>query len=179
MELPKEFIEHTTALFGEERYRRFEAGLQEEPVVSVRTNPAKPYTEWEGEKVAWAESGRYIENRPSFTADPLFHAGCYYVQEASSMFIEQVLKQHIDAPVRMLDLCAAPGGKSTHALSLLPEGSLFVANEPVPLRASILAETFVLQCLSVLLQEQSNLTPQEYVKRHPGGALGALRENEK
>ena len=143
MELPKEFIEHTTALFGEERYRRFEAGLQEEPVVSVRTNPAKPYAEWEGEKVAWAESGRYIENRPSFTADPLFHAGCYYVQEASSMFIEQVLKQHIDAPVRMLDLCAAPGGKSTHALSLLPEGSLFVANEPVPLRASILAENII------------------------------------
>jgi arabinose-5-phosphate isomerase len=45
-------------------------------------------------------------------------------------------------------------------------------------RASILAETYVLQCLSVLLQEASNITPEEYVKRHPGGSLGKLREGE-
>ncbi len=143
MELPKEFIEQTTALFGEERYSQFEKGLKEEPVVSVRTNPTKPFAEWDGEKVAWAANGHYVENRPSFTADPLFHAGCYYVQEASSMFLEQVLRQYVSTPVRMLDLCAAPGGKSTHALSLLPEGSLFVANEPVPLRASILTENII------------------------------------
>ena len=143
MELPKEFIEQTSALFGQERYSRFEAGLKEEPIVSVRTNPCKPYAEWNGEKVAWAGNGRYIGNRPSFTADPLFHAGCYYVQEASSMFLEQAIRQYVDTPVRMLDLCAAPGGKSTHALSLLPAGSLFVANEPVPLRASILAENII------------------------------------
>ncbi len=143
MQLPKEFIEQTTALFGEKRYSRFEEGLKEEPIVSVRINPTKPFADWNGEEVAWAAEGRYVENRPSFTADPLFHAGCYYVQEASSMFLGQVLKQYVENPVRMLDLCAAPGGKSTHALSLLPEGSLFVANEPVPLRASILTENII------------------------------------
>ena len=46
-------------------------------------------------------------------------------------------------------------------------------------RASILAETYILQCLSVVLQESVNITPAEYVKRHPGGSLGQLRENER
>ena len=77
----------------------------------------------------------------TFTFDPLFHAGCYYVQEASSMFVEQALKQYIgETPSVMLDLCAAPGGKSTHARSVLPEGSLLVANEVIRNRSQILAE---------------------------------------
>lgn len=143
MKLPVEFTEQTKALFGEERYERFLAGLQAEPVVSIRTNPYKQTASATDKTVPWAENGCYLDNRPSFTADPLFHAGCYYVQEASSMFLEQVFKQYVDGPVRMLDLCAAPGGKSTHALSLLPKGSLFVANEPMPLRAGILAENII------------------------------------
>lgn len=91
--------------------------------------------------VPWCRKGYYLAHRPLFTLDPLFHAGAYYVQEASSMFLEQVLKRYLpDHPVAMLDLCAAPGGKSTHARSLLPEGSLLVSNEVMRNRAQILAE---------------------------------------
>ena len=143
IELSADFAEQTKALFGDERYSQFYSALETEPVVSVRHNPAKRAAEFSGEQVAWAADACYLDSRPLFTADPLFHAGCYYVQEASSMFLEQVFKQYVDAPVRMLDLCAAPGGKSTHALSLLPEGSLFVANEPMPLRAGVLAENII------------------------------------
>ena len=90
--------------------------------------------------VPWCPTGFYLPSRPSFTFDPLLHAGCYYVQEASSMFIDHVIRQLVNEPVAMLDLCAAPGGKSTAARAALPEGSLLVSNEPVRQRASILLE---------------------------------------
>src|ERR1044071_4252903 len=89
-----------------------------EQVTSIRINPAK----FNGDKLAqsanqipWNSYGYYLSQRPSFTLDPLFHAGCYYVQEASSMFFKQAVKQTIDVsqPLKVLDLCAAPGGKST------------------------------------------------------------------
>jgi len=91
----------------------------------------------------WCPSGFYLSERPSFTFDPLFHAGCYYVQEASSMFLSHVLREYVKEPVVALDLCAAPGGKSTLALSELPEGSLLMANEVVRQRANILAENIM------------------------------------
>ena len=140
MELNEKFVERTRMLFGEERYGRFVQALEKEPVVSIRVNERKMVSGLSLKTVPWAESGRYLESRPLFTADPLFHAGCYYVQEASSMFVEQVVKQYVNAPVRALDLCAAPGGKSTHLLSLLPRDSMLVSNEPMPLRAQVLAE---------------------------------------
>ena len=140
MELNGKFVERTRALFGEERYGRFVQALETEPVVSIRFNGRKMEADYSLNAVPWASAGRYLESRPVFTADPLFHAGCYYVQEASSMFVEQVVRQYVDRPVRALDLCAAPGGKSTLLLSLLPQGSMLVSNEPVPLRAQILAE---------------------------------------
>ena len=140
MELNGRFVERTRALFGEERYGRFVQALETEPVVSIRFNGRKMEADSSLNAVPWASAGRYLESRPVFTADPLFHAGCYYVQEASSMFVEQVVRQYLDRPVRALDLCAAPGGKSTLLLSLLPQGSMLVSNEPVPLRAQILAE---------------------------------------
>ena len=140
MELNGKFVERTRALFGEERYGRFVQALETEPVVSIRFNGRKMEADSSLNAVPWASAGRYLESRPVFTADPLFHAGCYYVQEASSMFVEQVVSQYVDRPVRALDLCAAPGGKSTLLLSLLPQGSMLVSNEPVPLRAQILAE---------------------------------------
>ncbi|MBR3907702.1 MAG: rRNA cytosine-C5-methyltransferase [Bacteroidaceae bacterium] len=143
MELNAEFVERTRALFGEEMYDRFVKALEEEPVTSVRHNAKKGYAALHGEQVPWAADGRYLAERPVFTADPLFHAGCYYVQEASSMFIEQAVRQYVTSPVRALDLCAAPGGKSTHLLSLLPQGSMLVSNEPMPLRAQVLAENVV------------------------------------
>ena len=140
MDLNTDFVNRTEALFGKELYARFAQALDVEPVVSIRYNEQKLTPVDELKMVPWASLGRYMSSRPVFTADPLFHAGCYYVQEASSMFVEQVVKQYVHAPVRALDLCAAPGGKSTHLLSLLPNGSMLVSNEPMPLRAQILAE---------------------------------------
>jgi 16S rRNA C967 or C1407 C5-methylase (RsmB/RsmF family)/NOL1/NOP2/fmu family ribosome biogenesis protein len=94
------------------------------------------------EKVPWTDHGYYLSKRPSFTFDPLFHAGCYYVQEASSMFLEQAVKQTVDLskPLRVLDLCAAPGGKTTHLASLISEESLLVSNEVIRARAGILKQ---------------------------------------
>ena len=145
MAISNDFITRTKALFGEERYAVFADALNEEPRISIRYNIAKKADDalfGAGilSLVPWASQGRYLSLRPLFTADPLFHAGCYYVQEASSMFLEQVVKQFVSEPVRALDLCAAPGGKSTHLHSLLPQGSLLVSNEPMPLRAQVLAE---------------------------------------
>lgn len=143
MELNDSFITRTTALFGKERCERFLSALDVDSVVSIRYNAAKAPDMVCCDAVPWASNATYLDSRPQFTADPHFHAGCYYVQEASSMFLEQAVRQYVDAPVRALDLCAAPGGKSTHLLSLLPAGSLLVANEPMPLRAQVLAENVI------------------------------------
>ena len=143
MKLNTAFVDRTELLFGKERFARFIEALEGEPVVSLRYNVSKQMPDNSNAMVPWAANGRYLSSRPVFTADPLFHAGCYYVQEASSMFIEQFVKQYVDTPVRALDLCAAPGGKTTHLLSLLPEGSLLVSNEPVPQRAQVLAENVI------------------------------------
>lgn len=143
MNLPFEFAERALALLGEEAYHELETALQAETPVSIRVNRTKRETEVVGERVPWSSSGVYLSQRPAFTFDPLFHAGCYYVQEASSMFVEQVLRTYVEEPVTMLDLCAAPGGKSTHARSVLPEGSLLVANEVIRNRSQILAENLI------------------------------------
>lgn len=96
--------------------------------------------------VPWCSTGYYLQNRPSFTLDPLFHAGCYYVQEASSMFLEQIIKtvcpDHGSETYKVLDLCAAPGGKSTHLSAIFPQ-SLVVANEVIKTRTGILLENVV------------------------------------
>lgn len=113
------------------------------PVVSVRLNPIKPSKAFaDATPVPWCTQGRYLDQRPSFTADPLLHAGCYYVQEASSMFLEHALKQMVDFTqcLMALDLCAAPGGKSTLLSSLLNEQSLLLSNEVIPSRVSMLTE---------------------------------------
>lgn len=95
--------------------------------------------------VLWCSTGHYLSQRPSFTFDPLFHAGCYYVQEASSMFLEQAFKQLLDLsePLKVLDLCAAPGGKSTHIQSLLPGDGLLVSNEVIKQRNLVLTDNVV------------------------------------
>ena len=92
--------------------------------------------------VPWCRQGYYLDERPSFITDPLFHAGAYYVQDASSMFLEQALRQTaaITQPLTVLDLCAAPGGKSTLIESLLAPGSLLVSNEIIRSRVGVLAE---------------------------------------
>lgn len=114
---------------------------------SIRINPAKPPTAVpvNATPVPWSSFGYYLDKRPSFTFDPLFHAGTYYVQEASSMFLELVCRQLIDLsrPQRVLDLCAAPGGKSTLLQSLLSPDSLLVSNEVIKSRVSVLQENMI------------------------------------
>ena len=143
MTLPAAFTQALTALLGEDEYARFASALlHTEPTVSIRLNPQKPEPILSSKtKVPWASSGYYLPQRPTFTFDPWMHTGAYYVQEASSMFLEQALRQWMPSgPLVMLDLCAAPGGKSTHARSLLPPGSLLVSNEVIPARAQVLVE---------------------------------------
>jgi len=165
MDFPHDFTTRMQQWLGAS-YTLLANALQGDSPVSIRLNPAKQAMSVDGwervtgyetradtnvmtkelkgcEKVAWCETGYYLPERPSFTFDPLFHAGCYYVQEASSMFIEQVVKQYITTPVVCLDLCAAPGGKSTHLQSLLPAKSLLVSNDVIQSRASVLKENMI------------------------------------
>ena len=140
MQLPEDFIRETRLLMGEERFNRFMEAFDEEAPTSIRINPR--WAPAEG-NVPWCPEGYYLEGRPQFTFDPLFHAGCYYVQEAASMFITHILRTIINyqlSIVNCLDMCAAPGGKSTALRTVLPEGSTLVSNEPIPTRAQILLE---------------------------------------
>src|SRR5688500_12319282 len=127
--LPPSF-EHLMRLQLGNDYTRLLASLEEPPPVSIRTHPVKNVRPQEHQPVPWTACGQYLPSRPVFTLDPLFHGGSYYVQEASSMFLEQALRQSVNLkePLNVLDLCAAPGGKSTHILSLLNRESLLVAN---------------------------------------------------
>lgn len=140
MNLPKQFEEKVQPLIHNE-WTAFVEALQEKSPTSIRLNPAKDkgITQYAG-SVIWANNGYYLNERPEFIFDPLLHAGTYYVQEASSMFIEQAFTQYVYGDVKVLDLCAAPGGKSTHILSLLSEQSLLVSNEVIKSRANILSE---------------------------------------
>ena len=143
MELPREFIESTRALMGEERFNRYLAAFDEEPPVSIRLNPHSQLSTLTSQQsaVPWCRNAYYLDHRPNFTFDPLFHAGCYYVQEAASMFLDEVLRQlSITHCPLSIDMCAAPGGKSTLLRSALPADSILVSNEPIRQRASILLE---------------------------------------
>lgn len=134
------FREHLKELIGDEA-DALQLALTNPSPVSIRVNPAK----WAGpqaDPIPWCATGRYLGERPSFTFDPLLHAGCYYVQEASSMLLEQAVKASglLGSDIRALDLCAAPGGKTTHLRSLLSPGSLIVANEIDRKRQGIVQE---------------------------------------
>src|SRR5664280_2240000 len=120
--------------------------LEEPSPDSIRINKSK----WskkplKAEPVPWCRNGYYLDSRPSYTLDPLFHSGSYYPQEASGMFLEQVIRQtsNLSGKLKVLDLCAAPGGKSTHLSNLIGPESLLVSNEAIRARASILAETII------------------------------------
>lgn len=156
MKLPEEFLQSLEGIAGFERKAFVSVHEGEETVTSIRINPAKWLVGETGllnvhsftpdySQVPWSQYGFYLDKRPSFTFDPLFHAGCYYVQEASSMFLEQALKQLMDLsqPLKVLDLCAAPGGKSTHLQSLLSKDSLLVSNEVIKSRSVVLSDNII------------------------------------
>lgn len=140
MNLPEQFRERTKVILGDE-YESFESALMSDAPISVRVNDAKCQELPDLERVSWASSGYYLGSRPLFTMDPCFHSGVYYVQEASSMFLEQAFRQHLDVEQPcILDLCAAPGGKSTHLAQLMAGEGLLVSNEVIRARVKILAE---------------------------------------
>lgn len=166
-DLPKEFIEIVNDAFGSTVASELcSTLLSAEQSVAIRFNPFKsPLQDGDRvietvlnelgcgldicdrpKKVPWCSSGVYLTKRPSFIFDPLFHAGAYYVQDPSAMYMEMALKvagyptcESLEN-LKVLDLCAAPGGKSTHLLSLLPSSSLLVSNEVISSRATVLAE---------------------------------------
>jgi 16S rRNA C967 or C1407 C5-methylase (RsmB/RsmF family)/NOL1/NOP2/fmu family ribosome biogenesis protein len=143
-----DFAETTAALLGS-AYPAFLAALAAVPPVSLRINPSKLH--WRDPlakraQIPWCKAGVYLPERPIFTLDPFFHAGGYYVQDASCMLLEAAVtpfletRPDIQGPLKVLDLCAAPGGKSTHLAQLLPPDALLFSNEVVPGRARILLE---------------------------------------
>jgi 16S rRNA C967 or C1407 C5-methylase (RsmB/RsmF family)/NOL1/NOP2/fmu family ribosome biogenesis protein len=143
--LPQAFIDRMKVQL-DEGFDAFIHAIDGPVTTSVRINPDKYEPSSSslpmGAKIAWTDNGYYLSERPSFTFDPLFHAGAYYVQESSSMFLEQAFKSipFIEQPIKVLDLCAAPGGKSTHLLSLMNEESLLVSNELIANRNHILRQ---------------------------------------
>lgn len=141
MTLPEAFINDIKPYLTAEELAAFEHALtQTDPTCCIRYNRAKSQ-EPVCQPIAWNPAdGSYLAERPNFTLDPLMHAGCYYVQEASSQFVTHLVRQLVTEPVTALDLCAAPGGKSTALLSVLPAGSQLVSNEIDHRRARILAE---------------------------------------
>ena len=166
VQLPADFVAETRRIMGEERYNRFVGAFYEEAPTSIRVNPRiaidhGPWTiDHSDSQVPWCSEGYYLNDRPQFTFDPLLHAGCYYVQEASSMFVTHILRNVQCSMVRSssaglqgkngqcsmvnvqcaLDLCAAPGGKSTALRSVLPDDCVLISNEPMGNRAQILLE---------------------------------------
>ena len=165
MQLPEEFVRQTLAAMGDERFACFMKALDEEPPVSIRLNPMKTHVSEctvDNDPVPWCKFGLYLNQRPGYTFDPLLHAGCYYVQEAASMFIDHVIRQLVRRPVAMLDLCAAPGGKSTAALAALPHGSTLVSNEPVRQRYQVLCEN--IEKWGYKNCEVTNLYPADFRK---------------
>lgn len=140
-QFPRDFVKRLQAQLGDQ-WMDFVSAHRTPSPISIRLNPAKTDIAESGDAIPWSKYGKYLKERPSFTLDPEFHGGKYYVQEASSMFIEQAFLQTVDksSPLNILDLCAAPGGKSTHLLSLMNEESLLVSNETIQSRASILSE---------------------------------------
>lgn len=135
-------------LLGDEAFDLIKA-LDEKPVISVRLNRRKPGAEFPNStRIPWCESGFYLNERPEFILDPLLHAGAYYVQDASSMIYETTIssllktfpRSYTKNGINVLDLCAAPGGKTTAIINAIPDGSEVTANEYSLKRVSALRE---------------------------------------
>jgi len=164
MVLPEDFIALMRSHLGDAQADALFQGLAQEPTVAVRFNPRKTahltLSPELTDPVPWCPGAYYLPQRYAFTFDPLFHAGAYYVQDASSMYLAEVLRKYgayrsyepneslesykshkpNNSPLLALDLCAAPGGKSTLLAAMLPEGSTLISNEPIRKRAQVLAE---------------------------------------
>ena len=145
------FKDNLQGALGLEALERYLQALENEPAtVSVRRNPFKMsqdafaghFSGLADGQVPWCGDGLYLKERPSFHLDPLVHAGAYYVQDAASMVVQDLFASlRESSAVRVLDLCAAPGGKSTCIASqALSDEDILVSNEVIRSRSAILAE---------------------------------------
>ncbi|MDE6338216.1 MAG: hypothetical protein K2K97_00325 [Muribaculaceae bacterium] len=153
MTLPEDFKNQMEQLLGNDS-DAFLSAMTDTPSVSIKLNRRKTNDPaiigyGELEPVKWCSNGYYLPVRPKFTLNPLLHAGVFYVQDASSMIYEAIAEKVVPsaldtgAPLRVLDLCAAPGGKTTSIINALPDGSVVVANEFIASRAQILRENLI------------------------------------
>lgn len=140
--LPTDFIENLHDQLSPTDVQQLCQALESTPVTSIRLNDKIDCLTFEcdTDEVPWHEDGYYLSERPQFTLDPLLHAGCYYVQEASSMFVEHILQEYVSRDSVVLDMCAAPGGKSTLISQYIGQEGLLVSNEVVRQRVFILSE---------------------------------------
>ncbi|WBL42779.1 tRNA/rRNA cytosine-C5-methylase [Algoriphagus halophytocola] len=142
--LPKDFESQMLELLGHAEFEHFEKAINKSSRTSIRLNPAKCFTPYPLKApIPWAKQGYFLEQRPTFTLDPAFHAGAYYVQEASSQFIEHILDSLQIPKGIYLDLAAAPGGKSTLLSSYLADEGMLLANEVIQTRAQVLKENII------------------------------------
>lgn len=166
--LPEEFIQRLRRDYPL-RADAIASSLNGEPSLSIRWNTHKAPLPTGLSQVPWSKTGFYLHERPTFAADPWWHAGVYYVQEASSMMLEQAVQQIIpDLPESLtaLDLSAAPGGKTLLLDQCLPDDSLIVSNEIIPKRAQILRENVLKwgsMKIAVTNNAPSDFTEQEQV----------------
>lgn len=155
MQLPERFVQRVLLDLGESEGRALCEALDTPPPVSVRVHPMKVRPTADGDlrsavatlpdltfdrPVPWSPQGCCLAERPVFTFDTDFHAGAYYVQEPSSQFVGHLLRNVGVEGARILDMCAAPGGKTTLYASAVGTDGLVVANEIDRRRAAVLAD---------------------------------------
>ncbi|MEP0712003.1 tRNA/rRNA cytosine-C5-methylase [Algoriphagus sp.] len=142
--LPADFENQMLELLGQAEFEQFKQAINKPSCTSIRLNSAKGFSiSWPKSPIPWSQTGFFLKERPSFTLDPAIHAGAYYVQEASSIFIEHILNSLAIPKGIYLDLAAAPGGKSTLLSAYLGDEGMLVANEVIQPRAQILKENIV------------------------------------
>jgi 16S rRNA C967 or C1407 C5-methylase (RsmB/RsmF family)/NOL1/NOP2/fmu family ribosome biogenesis protein len=165
--LPAEFVARIVEQFtiGHEELIQ---SLDEKPSTSIRLNTKKEFNWTPSDRVQWAQHGYILKERPIFTLDPYFHAGAYYVQESSSMFVDHVLSE-LRPKIELnsvLDLCASPGGKSTIILDHLNENQHLVANELIPNRNHTLRENLTKWGKPNFLVSQNKVEDFRKLKNH-------------
>ena len=145
MSLPEAFEQKFRQCRSDKEWTLFLSSMEETPPVSVRIHPVKYKKEFPKERIPWSTFGYYLEERPVFTLDPDFHSGSYYVQEASSQSIDFILRHVTEGQknIKILDLCGAPGGKSTLAATFLSSEGLLVTNEVIRNRAYTLRQNMI------------------------------------
>ena len=160
--LPKEFLQRMQAMLGDE-YEQFLASYDHDKYQALRVNTLKAQTEsflkqcsFQLSPVPWAETGFYYEAADQPGKHPYHEAGAYYIQEPSAMLPATLLEAQPGE--RILDLCAAPGGKSTQIAADMQGEGLLICNEIHPARAKILSEN--VERMGIMNAMVTNETPQ-------------------